>query len=289
MILTIDCREKELFTQICCLQSMSPQFKDIQIVLQNLPIGDIILSQNEEELLIVERKTVNDLLSSIKDGRYDEQSFRLDGNPLHNHNIVYLIEGEIKTNKNPNQKQTFFSALFSLNYYKGFSVIRTFSLEETALFLCNSMVKITKEQAKMRKPFYYKTPVLQGGESEGKEESESESKGKSESESKGKSESKSESKGKSESKEKDYISLVKKVKKENITKDNIDEMMLCQIPGISKVTAVALIQHFGSFKALLEANEDLLKTVCYTNEKKQVRRLTKTVIANIGTFLWKKI
>ena len=35
------------------------------------------------------------MLSSIKDGRYEEQSYRLNGLSHHNHNIVYLIEGDV--------------------------------------------------------------------------------------------------------------------------------------------------------------------------------------------------
>ena len=35
------------------------------------------------------------LNSSIKDGRYVEQSHRLTGYNMHNHNIIYLIEGDL--------------------------------------------------------------------------------------------------------------------------------------------------------------------------------------------------
>ena len=41
---------------------------------------------------LIERKSLNDLESSIKDGRYNEQSLRLDKYDLANHNIYYLIE-----------------------------------------------------------------------------------------------------------------------------------------------------------------------------------------------------
>ena len=49
---------------------------------------------------------------------------------------------------------------------------------------------------------------------------------------------------------KSYSSVVKKVKKDNITADNIGEIMLCQIPGISSTTAGAIMTHFdGSLHA----------------------------------------
>ena len=46
--------------------------------------------------LIVERKTSNDLASSIRDGRYDEQKFRLRNSGINN--VIYLIEGKAKQN-----------------------------------------------------------------------------------------------------------------------------------------------------------------------------------------------
>ena len=37
--------------------------------------------------------------------------------------------------------------MFSLNYYKGFSVFRSFSLEETATLICNMAYKLEKENS----------------------------------------------------------------------------------------------------------------------------------------------
>ena len=110
-----------------------------------------------EDKIIIERKSVNDLLSSIKDGRYEEQSYRLNGLTHHNHNIVYLIEGDLnKMNRfkvdTSAEKLTMYSAMFSLNYYKGFSVFRSFSLDETANIVCNMAYKIGKDLTK--KPFF---------------------------------------------------------------------------------------------------------------------------------------
>ena len=50
-----------------------------------LPVGDVILEDNSgNTILIFERKTLYDLAASIKDGRYNEQSFRLDKEKMHN-------------------------------------------------------------------------------------------------------------------------------------------------------------------------------------------------------------
>jgi hypothetical protein len=91
--------------------------------------------------------------------------------------------------------------------------------------------------------------------------------------------------------EKDYVSVVKKVKKENITPENIGEIMLCQIPGISSVTALTIMEKYQTLPNLikeLEINPDCMKDVCSTNAKGQTRKINKTSIANIVKFLIKK-
>jgi ERCC4-type nuclease len=156
MFIKIDYREHDLLININLLIASNPNFKEIEIKTENLTLGDIIISNNEEDLLIIERKSICDLISSIKDGRYEEQSYRLDGLSHHKHNIIYLIEGDInKFQNNSGDKIMVYSAILSLNYYKGFSVLRTLSIEETALFICNSITKMIKEHIKGDKTPYY--------------------------------------------------------------------------------------------------------------------------------------
>ena len=86
----------------------------------------------------------------------------------------------------------------------------------------------------------------------------------------------------------DYCGVVKKVKKENITPENIGEIMLCQIPGISSTSAIAVMREFKSVKNLIakvNENEGCLKDINYVNTKGQTRKINKTVIANIIKFL----
>jgi len=67
--------------------------------------------------------------------------------------------------------------------------------------------------------------------------------------------------------------------------------MLCQIPGISSVTAIAVMEKYKSIPNLikeLEGSEQCLKDLSYTNNKGQVRKISKTCIANIVKFLLKK-
>ena len=91
--------------------------------------------------------------------------------------------------------------------------------------------------------------------------------------------------------DKDYVGVVKKVKKDNITPDNIGEIMLCQIPGISSVTALAVMEKYKTIPNLIkeiEINNDSMKDLSYTNAKGQVRKINKTCIANIVKYLLKK-
>ena len=293
MFIKVDCREKELQDKLSYYISFIPAFRNLKVISENLPIGDIIITDNNEDILIIERKSVADLLSSIKDGRYEEQSYRLNGNKVHNHNVVYLVEGDInKLNMNmfkdvKIEKLTFYSALFSLNYYKGFSVIRSFSLDESALFICNSTVKLMKGLTTNRKGFYsnninninnINNLITNNSETEKQLQIQIQPQIPFITDT-------------CEQSEKDYISLVKKVKKENITIENIDEIMLCQIPGVSSTTAISIIKEFKTLSNLikcLEENRECLNNISNTNNKGQSRKITKTSIANIVKFLLKK-
>ena len=276
MLIKIDTREHELIKKCELLLVAVPVFKDLKIVVQQLPLGDIVISDNQNDNIIVERKTLSDLAASIKDGRYEEQSYRLNGLSLHNHNIVYLIEGDLsKFNsfKERIDKQTIYSAMFSINYYKGFSLARTNTIDETAFMICNMAYKIGKETSK--KPYYQNkivtnvdvdleaNVVLEVSNPNVVLEVK-------------------------ESNEKDYCSVIKKVKKDNITIDNIGEIMLCQIPGVSSVSAITIL---GKFKTLpnliksLETDPTCLNGISTTDANGKTRKISKTVIATIVNYL----
>ena len=215
------------------------------------------------------------MLSSIKDGRYEEQSYRLNGMTTHNHNIYYLIEGDVnKSNRFKDtsmEKLTLYSAMFSLNYYKGFSIMRTFNMEETALFICNVANKLEKSVVSGKKPFYQNRLALTTDEQIGGSES-----------------SVTEENVQQEQSDKDYVNVIKKIKKENITTSNIGEIMLCQIPGVSAVTSLAIMEKYKNLPNLIkeiEANKTCLDNISYINSKGQSRKITKTSIANVVKFL----
>lgn len=282
MLIKIDTRERELIKKCEDLLVAIPAFKELKIEVHQLPLGDIIICDNEKDNILVERKTLSDLAASIKDGRYEEQSYRLNGLPLHNHNIVYLIEGDLgKFNsfKERIDKQTIYSAMFSINYFKGFSIMRTNTIDETAFMICNMAYKMGKETGK--KPYFQnkieEQNLINGEQNEIVEQKDLINGGQNQ------IVDPVPSLG-----TKDYCSVIKKVKKDNITHENIGEIMLCQIPGVSSVSAIAIL---GKFKTLPELIKALQQdpacltgvTTCDANGKS--RKISKTTIETIVKYL----
>ena len=76
MKIQVDVREKKLIPLIKALNN--DYGYNIEIESKQLDLGDLIVCDDDNnELLIIERKTLTDLASSIRDGRYSEQSYRL--------------------------------------------------------------------------------------------------------------------------------------------------------------------------------------------------------------------
>jgi len=195
---------------------------------KQLDLGDVSFEKDGQVYALVERKTVLDLAASLCDGRYQEQSFRLLESGIPPHRIIYLIEGSLHQVKNIPLK-TLQSTITSL-WMKGFSVLQTSSIEETADYLRLIEEKINKE-----------------------------------------------------GKDCDYVSTLKIKKKDKLTPENIDIMMLSQIPGVSTVTAKALLETYGSMYSLttqLKQTPELLDTFMCGKKK-----MSKKIVETLKTFL----
>jgi len=70
ILVHIDCREGELYDLLKGVEGL-------KVDSLNLEVGDIMICNGEEPLVILERKTFADLASSNRDGRYREQRARL--------------------------------------------------------------------------------------------------------------------------------------------------------------------------------------------------------------------
>ena len=304
MLITIDYREKELFEMIQLkLTEKEPEteteevkgkkkekgIEKIKLKVENLKLGDIIISHDDvfcgNELLLFERKSLNDLASSIKDGRYAEQSFRLGGyDSVPNHNIIYIIEGDLskwKENTKYNgrvNKKTLLSSMCSMLYYKGFSVIRTMNMTETCELILNWGDKLQKEKG-TKKPYYNGV----GGSKMEKQELEPEQAQPAE------PAEPAEPAQPVPVRESHYCDVfkIKKEKNGNITPGNIGEIMLCTIPGISSKTAIVIMKEFKTINGLIKSLEKdahcLNNIYMETNGKK--RKISSQCIENIRNYL----
>jgi len=145
MKLVIDSRETHLYALLKGGENIETR---------QLTIGDALLIDEEGMVhIIIERKTVQDLASSITDGRYAEQSARLDSCGTPNHNIIYLVEGSIMGYRSRGRvtTQILRSSIVSLSVYKGFSVMCTTGLSETKEYLLSLLAKVEKNTAAGKK------------------------------------------------------------------------------------------------------------------------------------------
>ena len=250
MKIIVDERERDLYVRLTEIDTLN-----IQITKEVLPLGDIAIeSETGQKLLLIERKTCADLLASIKDGRYDEQSYRLTHSEEYpnKHTIIYLIEG-IFTKYVGKDRKLLYSTMTSLNYFKGFSVWRSSSVEETADILVAMVDKIRRELKKGKVGAHGSVAETETSATAA-----------------------------------EYCSVVKKVKKENITAENIGEIVLCQIPTISSVTAIAIMKQFGTFPKLIAALHEDPKVLdgitCETANGKK-RKISKTSVKLIKEYL----
>ena len=253
MKIKIDQREKKLISGLKILNNSNHVKNKFEIIVSNLPLGDIIICEDDKELIIIERKTYQDLASSIKDGRYSEQSYRLEAYPIHNHNVIYLIEGNIDdaritlryTNMKPKTLQT---TLFSILYFKGFSVYQTKSVMDTASWILKITDKIKREKGNR---LSYYDPF-------------------------------------NDHMTATYNTVIHKHKKDNILPENMAEIVLSQVPMVSHKTANIIMKQFNSISDLLSSlkeNDKCLDKITYETEKGKIRHISKKCISNIKKFL----
>ena len=277
MKLILDVREHSLIEYCQKYLSQNPKI-NIELETKQLELGDAIL-HSDKDILCIERKTIQDLLASIKDGRYEEQSHRLaNASGVPTHNVIYIIEGFLSS-VIPSEQKLVYSTITSLNFFKGFSVLRTSNINETAEVLLLMSDKIGRDLEKGRLLFYkWNDKINESSQDMPTENIEFVEKPCSENPC---SENPS-----SENTTTSYANFVKKVKKENLTPQNMSEIILCQIPGISAKTAAAIMaksenKSLRHLLKTLEENPAYLHDILLENG----RKISKTCAKNIFEFL----
>ncbi len=213
------------------------------VKVETLDIGDILFRLDGETILIIERKTVNDLKASICDGRGREQKARLLNCGICRDRIMYLIEGN--TDKSLSDKvsgipvSTLISSMINTQLRDGIKVYKTASLRETVNYITQLYIKLVKDREE-----YFKSdtrnPIT----------------------------------------DTQYCSTLKKKKKENMTPRVWFIAQLCLIPQITEVLAVEIVNKYPTvselFKSYSETDENLrakmLSDITYPLKKSEKRR-----------------
>jgi ERCC4-type nuclease len=153
-------------------------------------------------------------------------------------------------------KKLVISCIASLNYFKGFSVHRTVSLAETAMYILCMADKVAREFKKGGRPPPLNTHESTNPSLEKSVEST------------------------------DYCNVVKVSKKANITKENIGPMILMHIPGISSAISIEIMKPFANF---LEFVDRIRSDPEYLSQiKVNGRKIGSNVIKGIDEFILNK-
>lgn len=237
---SIDCEECLTFLSVEC---------------DNLYCGDFIIEIDDVPIVVIERKTLSDLVSSIRDNRYRLQKAKLKEN-YPNSSIIYLIEGAFDYNPTiplyieGMDKYSIISSIINTQIRDNVNVVHSNNLEDTFDFLLALLVRICKNPSK------YKEAC--GNAIEVKKE--------------------------------DFI---KKQKINN--KQDMFFYQLTQVPGISAKTAEAFVTKYNNmmdfYKVFVNMNnEEKLKmlknvTIDDTNNNKS-RKINSKVAENIVKYMF---
>jgi ERCC4-type nuclease len=302
MIIKIDYREKDLEKNIINIKNNNKKYENIQIKIVNLHLGDIILcDNNDKEIIIIERKTLKDLASSICDGRYKDQSKRLDSYNIHNHNIYYLIEGNISNFKpftrtrNIITSDILLSSFTSISNIKGFSIYKSENVNESARWILQMMYKINKEKYNS----YFNNNLISDNNSLLNNNTNDNTNDNTNSNTNGNTNDNinnfildsSNNNNNNNNSSNNYIPIINKKKSDNITVENIDIIILSQIPKVSVMTATSIINEYKTLCNLIDVmrnDKEALSNIKTFNNNKY-RKISKTSIENIYKFLLKNV
>jgi ERCC4-type nuclease len=307
-MLIIDNRECKLIELIKNTSSFTIPYE-----IKSLQIGDIIISNDKysDKSIIIERKCVQDMLASIKDGRYKEQKIRLqaekfqsNGNKL----ICYLIEGSSQDVRYPNEKKVFHGSLISSIFRDEIPLIRSMSLNETLDIIIRINDRINKDIADFFKPIINQiildNPVVHIPEPVLETNLETNLEPNLEPNLETNPEPSLETINQSNIKEEippiinSYLNSIKKCKKDNLTPKLWNQISLTNIPGVSTNIATKISEVYPSLKILFQAYDKcetddsrikLISEIILTDNGKTKRRIGEVVSKRILEYLYKDL
>lgn len=232
------------------------EFENI-VETKNLEIGDIIIYINEKPTILIERKTVKDLASSITDGRLREQKFRISSSSIPKDKIIYLIEGELDEKLYGRvDKKTLQGSLINTMIRDDYKVYRTKDPKESVYFLVRLINKIRNDKSKLIK--------IENIKEEDKIRNE-------------------------------YCETVVLSKKGNMTPMTFNQVIFLQIPGLSARIVREIQKIYPSIKDLvltyeniehIEEREELLEEILVPTETGKQRRIGLIISKRIYDFFY---
>ena len=222
----IDNREREIKSYFETLQTPDDAYR---IQFCNLDIGDIQFKVDDKIVLIIERKTISDLSSSICDNRYREQKIRLLNSGIDRNRIIYLIEGNMyQPTSIKGGTDTLQSCLINIMFRYEIQVYKTNSLKETIYFIEKVLNKLEKDFDRFWKVDTEETQDdhnVEGGDPPMTKTNKTST---------------------------SYTSVIHNRKKDNITPEVWFHSQLCLIPGISKKIADAITLKYPTLSHFLQ-------------------------------------
>ena len=244
--LVIDNREHDLIQKIQPLA---------QPLIEQLDVGDILFREDGKTILIIERKTVNDLKASICDGRCREQKARLLGT-ISKERIMYLIEGTL--DKPLSAKigglpvSTIVGSLVNTQLRDGIKVYKTSTIDESVEFLCKLHDKLEKDGDTYFRDENGKTSDI------------------------------------------NYVASLKKSKKANMTPKNWFITQLSLIPQVTEKVSSVIVEKYPSLRDLVKEyeiipehlREKLLADLTFELTTGKTRRIGDKISSRIYHFLY---
>ncbi len=231
-LLTIDHREKDL-------KSVFPNAE-----FKNLDLGDIHIKYKEQTFLLIERKTMKDLIASVNDGRYREQKKRLLESGIPKERIMYLLEGRI--DDIPGQMKTLFGMIINTIFRDKIQIIRFETIEETIYFIKRIMEKLEKNDPNI---IDININIINSTIKTNLENNDTQILDTN-------SENKNEQKDSIELNN-EYLSTIKLKKKDNLTTNNCSILQLAQIPGMSVSNAQVILDKYKSIAEIINSFNQL--------------------------------
>lgn len=249
MELIIDNREQDLIK----LLSGTCNFK-----VEQLDVGDVLFRNNNNTILIIERKTIDDLKASICDGRHREQKSRLLNCGIAINRIMYIIEGNI--NKSLTEKisgmdvSTLVGSIINTQLRDDIKVYKTLTLLETSEYIKRLYVKLQKEENTFFKST--KTPIT----------------------------------------DEQYSATLKKRKKDNLTPCVWFIVILSQIPQVNEKISAEIIKIYPTLIDLICSYEEkstveqknMLTDITYPVGKDKQRRIGFKISERIHNYIYNK-